>query len=107
MLHLVFPLALKHDVLFGFYLFIYFFFFILLFLLAYIFSYIHIVLQRDFCVCVFVSHMFKIKFTVKIHTSSASSSSCVSIFNPCPAEPGYTVFANSVDPDQLASEEAN
>ena len=24
--------------------------------------------------------------------------------NPCPAEPGY---ANSVDPDQLASEEAN
>ena len=24
-------------------------------------------------------------------------------FNPCPAEP----FANSVDPDQLASEEAN
>ena len=31
-------------------------------------------------------------------------------FNPCPAEPGYTnvpCFANSVDPDQLASEEAN
>ena len=27
--------------------------------------------------------------------------------NPCPAEPGYTAFANSVDPDQLASEEAN
>ena len=30
--------------------------------------------------------------------------------NPCPAEPGYTLypaFANSVDPDQLASEEAN
>ena len=27
--------------------------------------------------------------------------------NPCPAEPGNTVFANSVDPDQLASEEAN
>ena len=30
--------------------------------------------------------------------------------NPCPAEPGYTMypaFANSVDPDQLASEEAN
>ena len=26
----------------------------------------------------------------------------------CPAEPGYTLpFANSVDPDQLASEEAN
>ena len=29
--------------------------------------------------------------------------------NPCPAEPGYMypTFANSVDPDQLASEEAN
>ena len=27
--------------------------------------------------------------------------------NPCPAEPGYTLSANSVDPDQLASEEAN
>ena len=29
--------------------------------------------------------------------------------NPSPAEPGYTqaAFANSVDPDQLASEEAN
>ena len=27
---------------------------------------------------------------------------------PCPAEPGYIpAFANSVDPDQLASEEAN
>ena len=26
---------------------------------------------------------------------------------PCPAEPRYAVFANSVDPDQLASEEAN
>ena len=32
-----------------------------------------------------------------------------SLINPCPAEPGYTypAFANSVDPDQLASEEAN
>ena len=27
--------------------------------------------------------------------------------NPCPAEPGYTTLANSVDPDQLASSEAN
>ena len=29
--------------------------------------------------------------------------------NPCPPEPGYiySAFANSVDPDQLASEEAN
>ena len=28
--------------------------------------------------------------------------------NPCPAEPGYTLsFANSVDSDHLASEEAN
>ena len=28
--------------------------------------------------------------------------------NPCPAELGYTLtFANSEDPDQLASEEAN
>ena len=28
--------------------------------------------------------------------------------NPCPAEPGCTlIFTNSVDPDQLASEEAN
>ena len=26
--------------------------------------------------------------------------------NPCPADPVYA-FANSVDPDQLASEEAN
>ena len=29
------------------------------------------------------------------------------IFNPSPAEPGYTIITNSVDPDQLASEEAN
>ena len=29
------------------------------------------------------------------------------IVNPCPAEPGYPAFANSGDPDQLASEEAN
>ena len=27
--------------------------------------------------------------------------------NPSPADPGYAGFANSVDPDQLASEEAN
>ena len=27
--------------------------------------------------------------------------------NPCPAEPGYTLPLHSVDPDQLASEEAN
>ena len=27
--------------------------------------------------------------------------------NLCPAEPGYTLPANSVDPDQLASEEVN
>ena len=27
--------------------------------------------------------------------------------NPCPAEPGYTLPANSVYPDQLASVEAN
>ena len=30
----------------------------------------------------------------------------ISRFNPCPAEPGYTLFC-SVDPDHLASEEAN
>ena len=31
-----------------------------------------------------------------------------SLFNPSPAEPWYNpAFANSVDPDQLASEEAN
>ena len=30
------------------------------------------------------------------------------ILNPSPSEPGYVLsFANSVDPDQLASEEAN
>ena len=29
-----------------------------------------------------------------------------SVFSPCPAEPGYAC-ANSVDPDQLASEEAS
>ena len=32
------------------------------------------------------------------------------LFNPFPAEPRYVLplqFANSVDPDQLASEEAN
>ena len=28
-------------------------------------------------------------------------------FNTDPAEPKYTLSANSVDPDQLASEEAN
>ena len=27
--------------------------------------------------------------------------------NPCPAEPGYALSANSVDPDQLTSPEAN
>ena len=27
--------------------------------------------------------------------------------NPGLAKPGYSAFANSVDPDQLASEEAN
>ena len=27
--------------------------------------------------------------------------------NPCPAEPRYTLPLQSVDPDQLASEEAN
>ena len=27
--------------------------------------------------------------------------------NPCPAEPGYPAFANSEDPDQLASKDAN
>ena len=35
-------------------------------------------------------------------------SSVSSTLNPCPAEPRYyPVFTNSVDPDQLASEEAN
>ena len=29
------------------------------------------------------------------------------IVNPCPAEPGYTLSLQTVDPDQLASEEAN
>ena len=29
------------------------------------------------------------------------------IFNPDPSEPRYILTANSVDPDQLASEEAN
>ena len=29
------------------------------------------------------------------------------MINPSPAEPGYAMTANSVDPDQLASEEAN
>ena len=33
---------------------------------------------------------------------------CVRPINPSPAEPGYALpQANSVDPDQLASEEAN
>ena len=29
------------------------------------------------------------------------------LVNPCPAERIYPAFANSVDPDHLASEEAN
>ena len=29
------------------------------------------------------------------------------LFNPSPAETGYTLPANNVDPDQLASSEAN
>ena len=37
---------------------------------------------------------------LKLHTDT-------DYLNPCPAEPGYTLTANSVDPDQLASEEAN
>ena len=28
-------------------------------------------------------------------------------FNPCPAEPEYPIFANSVDPHKSASEKAN
>ena len=43
-----------------------------------------------------------VKKTVGKYTISISSP-----HNPCPAEPGYTVFANCVDPDQLASEEVN
>ena len=36
------------------------------------------------------------------------SSNTLKFINPGPAELGYAfVFANSVDPDQLASEEAN
>ena len=31
---------------------------------------------------------------------------CIDL-NPCPAEPAIPAFANSVDPDQLASEEAD
>ena len=30
-----------------------------------------------------------------------------SLINPSPADPDIPAFANSVDPDQLASEEAN
>ena len=71
----------------------------------YLFIFFHFafssILIHTYCIakrllCVFVSHLFKIKFTVKIHTSSASSSSCVSIFNPCPAEPGYTLSLQTV-----------
>ena len=29
------------------------------------------------------------------------------MLNPCPAEPDIPCLSNSVDPDQLASEEAN
>ena len=36
-----------------------------------------------------------------------TNSQTLVILNPCPAEPRYTLPANSVDPDQLASEEAN
>ena len=39
--------------------------------------------------------------------ASACPKDYVYVVNPCPAEPGYPTFANSVDPDQLASEEAN
>ena len=37
------------------------------------------------------------------------SLTCDCALNPCPAEPVFIkpAFANSVDPDQLASEEAN
>ena len=43
------------------------------------------------------------------HTYYIKFWSCVNIFpyvNPCPAEPGFILFENSVDPDQLGSEEA-
>ena len=30
-----------------------------------------------------------------------------STINPCPAELGYILFENNLDPDQLASDEAN
>ena len=29
------------------------------------------------------------------------------LFNPCPAEPGYTLPLQTVDPDQLASEKTS
>ena len=29
------------------------------------------------------------------------------VLNPCPAEPGYVLPLQTVDPDQLVSEEAN
>ena len=49
---------------------------------------------------------------VRVNTVSSLYSEriqlCGSNINPCPAEPRiYPAFANSVDPDQLASEEAN
>ena len=31
----------------------------------------------------------------------------ICIFNPCPAEPGFVLPLQTVDPDQLASEETN
>ena len=41
------------------------------------------------------------------HLCSLIRSGSLLFINPCHAEPGYPAFANSVDPDQLASEEAN
>ena len=43
-----------------------------------------------------------------VHCLSQGNISFCSLFNPCPAEPGYTLpLQTAVDPDQLASEEAN
>ena len=45
-------------------------------------------------------------YDTQVSITGPSWPSCFS-FNPCPAEPRYSLFANSVDPDQLASEEVS
>ena len=58
-------------------------------------------------VCINRFEKFARIFSRRHKQTTFSDAGFLGSFNPCPAEPGlYPAFANSVGPDQLASEEA-